>query len=140
MIRSPSVKRLCATFELTREQAQLIKRLCALRDDRNALEVLVSRECPDTDSYTRDCYRSVYESHMWRTTIVLHAIDHILGTCGVEALGDTEPRAGYAPEYEYCNTGDAYASTLIYRRASDNLFIGSWATIVERMPRSWSES
>ncbi len=33
---------------------------------------------------------------------------------------------------KYINMGDTYAATLIYKRATDNLFISTWGDIVER--------
>lgn len=40
------------------------------------------------------------------------------------------------PPYEYLDSGDSYNATLIYKRATDNLYIGCWSTIAERMPRA----
>jgi hypothetical protein len=133
-VRSPMVKSLLATFRnLTPQQAKLIKKLAKLTDNANELRELIAKECPDTDRYARSCYSDPFNSHMWRVTMALHAIDRILGTHGVESLGEGSG-LGHAPPYEYCNTGDTYAATLIYRRASDNLFIGDWGSIVERNP------
>jgi hypothetical protein len=33
--------------------------------------------------------------------------------------------------------GDTYATTLIYKRSSDRLSIGSWGDIVERYGSAW---
>jgi hypothetical protein len=54
-----------------------------------------------------------------------------MGTYGVEPLGDVEMREG--PPYEYCNMGDPYRYTLIYKRATDNLYVACWGDIAERM-------
>lgn len=67
--------------------------------------------------------------------MMLHAIDEILGTFGVEPLGPVDMRDG--PPFEYCNTGDSYAATIIYSRESDTLRIGSWGDIAERH-EEWS--
>ena len=76
-----------------------------------------------------------YHSQIWRVTVALHAMNQVVGTFGVEGLGP--PRGGdYAPPYEYLNTGDTYGTTLIYRRRTDTLTIGSWGDIAERHP-SW---
>jgi len=61
----------------------------------------------------------------------LCAIDKILGMHGVEALGPSEYEYG-PPPYEYLNAGDTYATTLIYKRATDTLFIGCYGDVVER--------
>jgi hypothetical protein len=129
---SPQAKKLRDTFDLDTAQAKLIKDLCAARDYRELLEPLIEAKCPETAAYARSCYNDPYNSRMWRTTLVLHAIDHILGTSGVECIGEGEHSEGYAPPYEYCNAGDTYATTLVYKRASDRLFIGKWGDIVER--------
>ena len=76
-------------------------------------------------------YSDPYNSHMWRVTVALHAIDKIMGTYGVEPLG---PVGTSGPPYEYLNTGDSYGTTLIYRKSTDNLFIGDWGSIAERHP------
>lgn len=130
-MRTPSIKRLVATFDLTREQASLIKRLGVACDSAEALSTLIEAECPATDRYARSCFHNPYTSQMWRRTMALHAIDCILGTHGVESLGEGKHSEGYASPYEYCNAGDPYAATLIYRRATDNLYVGCWATLVE---------
>ena len=135
-MKTPSVKALRATFrDLTAEQASLIKRLAAARDDREALATILESECPVTWAYLRSCYNDPLSSRMWRTTMVLHAIDTIVGTCGVEALGDGEGPS-YAPPFEYLNAGDTYAATLVYKRASDRLFVGCWGDVAERLPAS----
>ena len=126
---SPQAKKLRDTFNLDAAQAKLIKDLCAARDDRDALETLIEAKCPATHKYALSCHNSPYDWVMWRTTLVLHAIDCILGTSGVEAIGG---EGTSAPPYEYCNAGDTYATTLVYKRASDRLFIGNWGDIVER--------
>ncbi len=133
--RTPSIKILAETFrDLTHEDAKLIRALCKTVDDRDALEMLIADRCPDTDAYARSCYHSPWDSAMWRRTMVLHAIDRIVGTCGVEALGSSDS-APYAPPFEYLNTGDSYTSTLIYSRESDSLFVGCWAIVAERLPQ-----
>lgn len=136
-MRTPSVKSLLAAFrDLDSKGANLIRKLAKACDDSDALSALIATHCLATFQYARSCHGDPFATHMWRVTLVLHAIDTILGTHGVECLGEGEHRNGYAPPYEYCNTGDSYATTLIYKRATDNLYIGSWATIAERMPRT----
>lgn len=134
-MRSPSIKRLTTEFDITVEEAKLVKALCAARDNEDALRTLISEKCPATHVYERSLHSSGYSSRMWRTTLVLHALDKILNTCGVEALrkdGDFgESRHGYAPKYEYLNTGDPYSTTLMYKRDTDNLYIGCWGSVVE---------
>ena len=127
-MRSPTLKNLEA-LGLERKQANLVKRLCKARDDRDKLAALIERECPQTDAYRRECYHDPILSNMWRTTLVLHAIDVLLGTCGVEVIGD---QFALEHRFEFLNTGDTYASTLVYDNDTDRLFVASYGDIVER--------
>lgn len=130
-MRVPSTKTLLATFrDLDSKRANLIRRLAHAVDDRERLQAIIARECPATDAYARSCYNDPFASHMWRVTMALHAIDRALGTYGVESLGPRHTMQ--PPPYEYCNTGDTYATTLVYKRATDNLYIACWGDIVER--------
>lgn len=133
-MRAPSIKRLRETFKLEHHEAVLIRALAHQVDNRDKLEHLIETHCPETYAYARSCYNDPFQGGMWRRTVALHAIDRILGTCGVEALGPIDMHAG--PPFEYCNTGDTYAATLIYSRenGADNLFIGCWGTVTETHP------
>ena len=136
-MRCPNPKRLKAAFpQLTDAQVRVIRLLAALAGDGTLLKQAVSLYAPAaTVRYVQRMYSSPYSSQMWRVTVVLHAIDGILGTYGVEALG---PDVGglNPPPYEYLNSGDTYDTTLIYTRATDTLRIGCWGDIAERHP-SW---
>lgn len=134
-MRCPSVNRLCATFRIDRPQARLIRALAKAVHDRDTLRDLVNAKCPATAQYAHRCYNDPFQGEGWRRTMMLHAIDEILGTFGVEPLGPVDMRDG--PPFEYCNTGDSYAATIIYSRESDTLRIGSWGDIAERH-EEWS--
>lgn len=132
-MRVPSAKRLVDSFrDLDYAGANLIRRLAKAVDEPDKL---IDKSCPATAAYVRRMHTSPYDSHMWRTTVALHAMDKILGMSGVESLG---PASGssHSPPYEYMNAGDAYATTLIYKRATDSLSIGNWGDIAGRHP-SW---
>lgn len=130
-MRAPSEKALLASFrDLDRKQAKLIRSFAKAEDDPEKLEKLVEK-VPATEAYVRQMYHSPYDSGIWRVTVALHAINDIVGGYGVEGLGPG--RSGdYAPPYEYINMGDTYATTLIYDRDADRLYIGDWGTIVEQ--------
>jgi len=133
-MRAPSEKALLNAFrDLTRENAKLIRALARATDDEELLEQLVNDNVPGTARYVRSMFSSPYRSHMWRVTVALHAMNEIMGTYGVEALG---PDVGgpNPPPYEYLNSGDTYATTLVYRRSDDSLHIGSWGDVAERHP------
>lgn len=129
-MRCPSLKRLCETFrDLEVMRANQIRKLARNVDKPDALRWLIENECPETHAYVRSMYSDPYDSAMWRRTIMLHAIDRLLGTHGVEPLGPASSSAPYAPPFEYCNAGDTYSTTIIYSRASDALRIGCWGDI-----------
>jgi hypothetical protein len=139
-MRAPSQKALLERFrDLTPEDAKLIRTLAKAVDEdipghfADPLRDLVEDHTPDTAKYVRSMYSDPYDSHIWRVTVALHATNEIMGTYGVEGLG---PDIGgpTPPPYEYLNTGDTYATTLIYRRRDNSLNIGSWGDIAERHP------
>jgi hypothetical protein len=138
-MRAPSIDSLMKAFpKMTREEAKLI-RLVAKADDADSLEKVIDGEViaffPRTKAFVFSLSSDPYTSKIWRVTVQLHAIDEVMGTYGVEGLGPG--RSGdYAPPYEYLNAGDTYATTLIYHRNTDNLFIGDWGSIAEKHP-SW---
>lgn len=132
-MRAPSIDTLCRSFrDLSRADARLIRKLAHATADSAELQALIEQACPATHAYARSCYNDPYASRMWRVTMALHAINGVLGTYGVEPLGDGRHCEGYAPPYEYCNAGDTYATTLVYKRATDTLFVSSWGDVVER--------
>ena len=136
-MRVPSIERLTVRLNLTREQAKLVRALGHAVDDPEKLAHLVEEHVPATAGYVRSMHSSPYDSHMWRVTVALDAMNNVLGTYGVEPLGPQgNSSEGYAPSYEYLNTGDTYRTTLIYRRKTDTLSIGDWGSIVEAHP-SW---
>lgn len=55
-------------------------------------------------------------------------IDSILGTHGVERI--PRGRNKRSPAITYCNTGDAYGTTVLY--VNGRFRIGSWGDLVER--------
>lgn len=133
-MRCPSINRLIQAFSLSNDEAKLVRALAFVRDDAKKLEVLINKSCPGTAAYARSCANDPFVSDIWRTTMVLHAIDIILKGFGVECFG--QKRSGdFAPDYEYINLGDTYTTTLIYSRRNDadNLYIGSWGDTAEHL-------
>jgi hypothetical protein len=123
------------TFRLDSEQANLIRKLAKNTDEPEKLSELVEAYCPATVQYVHRMHSSPWDSHMWRVTVALHAMNEIMAMYGVEGLGPTSGPS-YAPPYEYLNAGDTYNTTLIYRRSTDTLSIGTWGDIAEKHP-SW---
>lgn len=138
-MRAPSEKKLLEAFrDLSKKDAKLIRKFAKAEDDPEELEELVEK-VPATEAYVRSMYSDPYRSGIWRVTVVLHAINEIVGGYGVEGLGPG--RSGdQAPPYEYINFGDTYATTLIYDRDKDRLYIGDWGSIVETEGGEWEEN
>lgn len=73
---------------------------------------------------------------------VMKAIDEILETCGVEALFEEELPFGEKadkPFALYCNTGDSYASTILYWIEKNEYSITSWADAIELKEKESNE-
>jgi len=137
-MRAPSIKTLTESLRLSAENAKLVRAIAAAADDGDKLKALVDAQVPGTSKYVRSMHSDPYRSRLWRTTVALHAMNEVVGTYGVESLGP--PRSGdYAPPYEYLNAGDTYAGTLIYDRAGDRLFFGTWGDIAKKHPE-WEGS
>lgn len=119
--------------DLDPQKAELIRKLAKAVDSSKELQDLVEKQplLKATAAYVRSLHSSPYGSKMWRVAVALHAMDTLPGTHGVEALGPV--RTSGSP-YEYLNTGDPYTTTLIYKKATDNLFIGTWGDIAEKHP------
>ncbi len=131
-MRCPSTKNLKASFKkLDTKKANLVRALAKAVDSADDLETLVENSCPETVKYVRSLYSDPYRSQMWRRTVALHAIDDLIGGHGMEPLG---PVGHSGPPYEYSNMGDPYVTTLIYKKATDNLFIGCYGGTAERHP------
>lgn len=131
-MRCPSIKRLMETFpDLTRERAGLVRKLAAQSDDGEALRETIQIHCSQTAAYAASCHHDPFDSPMWRRTMVLSAINETVGTFGVEPLWRNGQQEMSGPPFEYLNTGDTYAMTLVYRKSTDNLYLGSMGGVVE---------
>lgn len=98
-----------------------------------ALRVLRGTLSPDTVAETQAWIDQCFHRPD-RMSLVLHACDALLGTCGVEGLGPVSVQLG--PLVQYLNTGDTYAPTLVYYRGRTTRrcwAVESMGDIVERM-------
>lgn len=108
--------------------ARLARRAWTMRDPqgsahtRVALLEFIREHAPRTYQWTRDCYSPPGVRCIRRL-----AVDEIIGTHGVEYLGE-HCRTGHA--VYYCNAGDTYAATVLFRGAS--MRVGCWGDLVER--------
>ncbi len=133
-MRSPSASIMVRDLGIERSAALLCKRICRAVDSRDALSRIVEKHCPATAAWIRACYHDPTARAFSRREVVLAALDEIIGTCGVEALGPSDNDPHYVPRYSYLNTGDSYAATLVYKRDTDHIYVSSWGTIAERLP------
>lgn len=132
-ITCPAAKSLEADLSISREDANKIRKLCKLADSPDELAEFIEKSFPKTEAYVRRLHSNPYNNKMWRRTVALHAMDELLDTHGVEALRDKHGDA----VYDFLNTGDTYAVTLLLKLDTDRLIIGTWGDIVERNPRKF---
>lgn len=130
-MRCPSAKSLRDMFSIAGEKANLVRRVAKAADSGSELLAVVERSCPATAAYARSLGGDPYKSRMWRVTIALHAINDLIGGYGVESMGPARA-PNFAPPYEYVEMGDPYATTLVYRRKTDTLSVGSQGDVAEK--------
>ena len=130
-MKCPSAADLIKNLKIDAAVAKLIRQIAKAAEDPDKLRRIIDARCPKTAAYVRGMYNDPYDSDMWCVTVALHAINDLAGGYGVEGLGRIRG-PDYAPPYEYINMGDTYATTLIYRRRTDSLSIGTWGDIVDR--------
>lgn len=137
-MKFPSPRQLRKAFpKLDNNSIDLMRRLARVVDSPDKLAETIEK-VPDTAKYVHSLFSDPYDSSLWRRTVMLHAMNELMDTYGVEALGEVDMHHG--PPYEYLNAGDTYSTTLIYDRDNDEIFIGSWGDVVERDPRLRDDS
>lgn len=85
-----------------------------------------------TDQWRRQCYHEPRET---APETIMHAIDQVIGTCGTEAIFGADGCT--MPVLEYCNTGDSYATTIMYDYVAGKYRLTSWGDLVERFGRRY---
>lgn len=114
--RCPPVRKLMAALNIPLGTAQSVRAvLKGATDPRNV---------GATDRWVRQCYHEPSQREQAR-----HAVDALLETHGIEVIEDSEGRV----QAFYCNAGDAYAATLIFR--GRECYIGCWGDVVEMLER-----
>ena len=117
-------ERLRAAFERTAGDDACTRALAIIRREVHP------RTVPAAAVLERQCHNPPSLHYM---TMV--ALDSLLGTHGVEHLGDVDMRHG--PPVEYLNTGDTYAATLVwYRDRKREWSVESWGDVAERLERA----
>lgn len=116
----PSINRLALVFG---ERAQ---------EARSLLEGSISPDTyPSVASWVSQCWNPPTKRDR-----LLRALDEIAETYGVEAIFENSSRM--SPAFEYLNTGDPYAPTLIYDHDTNRFRVTSWGDIVERHPNKYA--
>lgn len=86
------------------------------------------RTVPAAAELERQCYNPPGRHYLMMT-----ALDSLLGTCGVEYLGEVNMYDG--PPVEYLNAGYSYADTLVWFRSSGRFYVKSWGDVAEANPQ-----
>jgi hypothetical protein len=118
------VKKIMAELNVDRETAKRIRGVVKDQIDPEDESLF-----PKTSKWIRSCY-----NRPSKTALKLSALNELIGGFGVEGIGrnDNPP---YTPPYEYINTGDTYAATIIRDNLRNRYFVSDWGTIVERNPK-----
>jgi hypothetical protein len=126
----PSIKTLCASFPITKDDAKLIRTLYTVSVFPLKLEnIIMEGDFPTTQAWARSCYNNPFGSQHWRDTMALSAISEIIGGYGIESLHHKSQTDMEQPRYQYVNKGDTYAKTLIVDCDKDRLFVGCWGDL-----------
>lgn len=111
---APSMKTLQALHWLDDNKRQEIRNL--LHGDRDTYSYA------SVNTWVNKCY---HEPELVER--IMCALDEILGTYGVEALCHNRELKAV-----YCNTGETYTTTIVYRYDKDYFQLTSWGDLVER--------
>jgi hypothetical protein len=130
MQKFASVKTLMSTFRIDAKQARII---------RGVVKGTINPEdetlFPQTARWIRQCYH-----RPWDSSLKMSALNEILGMYGVEALGSgNDYRNGYAPPFEYCNSGDTYNATILLNNRTGQFFVSTCGDVVERNPKLFQD-
>lgn len=120
MRKFASVDTLMREFQIDKQTAQTVRGLVKGTIDPETVS-------PKTVRWVGQCYNRPDD-----VALILSALNDILGMHGVEGLGKND-RHPYNPPFEYLNTGDAYAATVVYKSATGHFFISSWDSISNRV-------
>ena len=112
--------------------ARLADRLHIPEPDAAYILALIHREVspftiPAVDSWRRACY---HDPDPDKPETIMRAIDVVLDTCGTEAIWGSQSCT--MPVAEYCNSGDTYATTILYDYDRRCYCLTSWGDWVER--------
>jgi hypothetical protein len=126
---APSKKALIDALNITPEQADTVRGLI-----RGTVITKNPAQFPKANAYFSKCHHEP-----GRLTRILECLNEVLEMHGVEALGGVRT---YGPPAEYLNTGDTYASTLLFDHIAGNFKLttyGDWLEKNENKPafKNW---
>lgn len=119
---APTVKRLVRDLDIDVEQATAVRGLIKGDIDPETITSVAD--------WLAQCYNRPSDDEL-----ILCAIDSVLGTFGTEAIWDDDEMT---PAYAYCNTGDGYNLTIMWKReewGTGRFIVAAWADIAERNPK-----
>jgi hypothetical protein len=130
MTRIPSINEIAKRIEyIDRPKARLIRKL---------MEAVYSGDVDALNPAEWPVRR--LDSLAKRASRALELIDDVLDTCGVESIRHESYDGGYWGDVvaSYCNTGDTYASTILFDTERDVFYVtsyGDWLEGAERTRR-----
>jgi hypothetical protein len=128
---APSIKTLTTQLkDVDVAKGKLLRQV--IKADSDELTELIEQYCPSTVNWIRHCFHDPPIGDKRS-----HALDELLGTCGVEYLFKgsdglrSDPEGMHdSPICTYLNAGDTYATTLVRYRARWQ--VGCYGDIVEK--------
>jgi hypothetical protein len=96
-------------------------------DQRETVRKLISGTVsPSSYESVSDWISHCYHEPSWIEQVML-AIDEVIETHGVESIYHNGQI-----KCEYCNTGDSYTATIVYRYDKDCFTVAAWGDLVEQ--------
>ena len=123
--KSPSIKRLTESLNLSKEQAMLVRGLI-----KGEVRTIDNPQFPVTQAWIASCY-----SRPARIERIMSCINEVIGAHGCEAIWGSSVTQ---PIAEYCNSGDTYATTILFNYQTDVFSITSLGDFVERNQSRYS--
>ncbi len=117
---NPSIKTIATRLKwLDEQQVKTVRGLI----DGSLDPVEVSME---TQRWVNSCDNEPSE-----VELIMHAIDTVMGTHGVEAVYTDYDSSLNHPTAVYCNTGETYDPTIVYCYQRDRFLVTSWGDYYE---------
>lgn len=127
-MRCPTIKCLVSELKIEKEDAIKIRKLAKAVENKAAFENLIDSQHAFTHFKAAHRADDPYDSSRSRRELMMHAINIVLRTFGIEIIGNDSENY----RYEYCNNGDQYAPTIFFDKKEDRLLIGSWNDFARR--------